>query len=153
MALQDTTKRGKESERDSMPFSLTTSSLAGSRQPSQGGLKLHRTLLADGQGALSPVSSLSPTLGFIPPTPEKILWAGSPSQSPSQAPLLHQGWQVPSGGSPRKMLPKEPDPLELAPPPPQAAQPSLEKEGRKEGLGASRVSQGRGAGVSGESIS
>ena len=36
MPHQDTTKRGKESERRGMPFRLTTSSLAGSRRSELG---------------------------------------------------------------------------------------------------------------------
>lgn len=54
MALQDTTKRGKGSERCSVAFPLTTSSRAGNRQPSCGGLALSRRLMADGGGQGGP---------------------------------------------------------------------------------------------------
>ena len=163
MALQDTTKRGKESKRCFMPFSRTLPVQLAAETAELGKCLSAQEVVGRWEGG--PESFLfSPThSGVCPPAtpqpahgPEKILWAAAPSQSPPRAPQglpSHpQGWQMPRGGAPGKMSPKEPGPLELAPPPAQAAQPRG-KEGRR-GLGAAWVSQGRGGwGVSGESIS
>lgn len=80
-----------------------------------------------------------------PPHPreDSVSWDLIPEPSMCSPPLTRAGGLL-AEGQHGKRLPKEPGPLELAPPPPQAAQPRLERERRKEGPARPRVSQGRG---------
>ncbi|KAG3282131.1 hypothetical protein H1C71_032721, partial [Ictidomys tridecemlineatus] len=103
MALQETTKRGKDGEGGSVPFSPTTSS---QRQPRAGAWRCRRLLVAR-QRPLRQPSALPPTPGLQPPSPED--WRPTPepkscSRSPRGLPLL--GLQMPCGGTPRRSLQK-----------------------------------------------
>lgn len=160
MALQDTTKRGKGSARGSVPFSLTTSSPAGSRHPSCRGLLQRGRLMAKAGGggravsrvSLSPSASLPPTWGScappcLPPAQKRFCGLEPYPKSPLGLSSLPKVGRCPGEKlPPQKGPPKEPGPLGLTPPPLQAAQPSSEREGRREGAWCCPSEPGQGGG-------
>lgn len=103
-----------------------------------------------GRGSLSPSSCLPPTRGSIQPhacpspREDSVGWSPTPKALRGSPPSPKLGDAL--GRSPWKMPPKKPGPLGLTPPPLQAAQPSLEREGRKEGAWRCPGEPGQGGG-------
>lgn len=152
MALQDTTKRGKRARGASCP-SLTTSSLAGSRDSQAGRPRCTGHCWQKGGAPWTlpllsrPLWVSSPTPQPNPQNPEKILWAGAPSRSPPWAPKgLQRLPSLPRAGrrlveEPQKDAPQTANPhLRLPSPAP--------REGRKEGAWRCLGEPGQGGRVS-----
>ena len=156
MPHQDTTKRGKESERRGLPFRLTTSSLAGSRHSELGKpLAAQEAVGRCGVGgrALSPSSSLPPILmsSFLNlHCPETVLWTGAPIPEPSMGSQRPSGDPLPSPELADALWRSSGDdvpPTKEPGPTPTSGCPA-QREGQKEGTWRCPGEPGQGGGVS-----
>lgn len=145
MARQHTTKRGKEGERGSMPSPLTTSSLAGSRQPRREASRCpggHWQV----DGGPGPSVFSHPRRVSVPlphPREDSMSW----DLIPPRAPLPRAGGLLAEGECPEE-APQRGRPPGACPTPTPGCPARLGEGGKEGGRGPARpcpwVSQGRG---------